>query len=247
MIKAIIFLTKIVVVVFVAMMFSSCRYHVKLDDNDIEGNGNVRTETRILNENFQSISVESSIEVVVEQSDEKSVIVEADENILPHVTTRVEGGVLHIEFGSVNIINSSTAKVIVKMPVIKALSSSSSSSIKSNNTIITDNLVAKADSNGEIEINVEADNLSLQTESSGSIIATGKALKLKTSSSSGSELDAKALMANDVISESDSGSSTNVYPILSLDAHASSGSSITYHKMPKSISKESNSGGNISQ
>jgi len=75
----------------------------------------------------------------------------------------------------------------------------------------------------------------------------GKALKVKTASSSGSTIDAKNLMANEVTSQTSSGSSTSVYPIVKLDAKASSGSSISYHKIPKTVSKEESSGGSVSQ
>lgn len=244
MIKAILFFTKLAVIVFVAMMFTSCRHHITLNDN-IEGDGNIRTENRTINEDFNGISVENSIEVVVEQSDNKSVVVEADGNILSSITTRVENGTLIIQ--SDRGINAGTnPKVTVKMPTIQKLESGSSSSIRGINTIITDNLEVKSESTGQIEITVEADNVSLETESAGSIKVSGKALKLETSSSSGSELDAKKLMANEVISQSNSGSSTSVYPIVSLDANASSGSSITYYKTPKSVTRESNSGGSVS-
>jgi len=52
-------------------------------------------------------------------------------------------------------------------------------------------------------------------------------------------------MANEVIAQTTSGSSTSVYPILKLEAKASSGSSIDYHKVPKTIIKKESSGGSV--
>jgi len=246
MIKVVLFFTKLVVVVFIAVMFSSCRYHVNQNDDNVEGNGNIRSETRTINGDFQSISVQDAIEVVVEQSDDKSVVVEADENILPLITTRVENGVLIIEPDHGISTSGSNPKVTVKMPIIKKLTCGNSSSIRSINTIITDNLEVRAENASAIEINVEADNISLEAENSGTIHASGKALKLETSSSDGSELDARKLMANDVRSQANDGSSTSVYPIVSLNASAFNGSSIIYYKTPKTLSKESDSGASIS-
>ena len=243
--KVIIILTKITIALLITLLFSSCRYQGKMNDS-MEGSGNFKTETRTLPEDFQKISVENTVEVTVEQSDNKSINVEADDNIINHVVTKVENGVLIIKLESGSYDNVS-AKVNIKMPVIKGLYCSSSSSIKGNNVIITDDLDVKAESDGDVELNVEADNLSLTAESSGSIKARGKALKLKTSSNSGSDLNAKELMANEVISQSESGGSSSVYPIVSLNASASSGGSIIYYKSPKSITKESSSGGSISR
>jgi hypothetical protein len=42
-------------------------------------------------------------------------------------------------------------------------------------------------------------------------------------------------LANEVNSQSSSGSSTNVHPITSLNAKASSGSSINYNTNPKNV------------
>ena len=246
MIKTIVFLTKLVVIAFVALMFSSCRYDVHLNDNDIKGSGNIKSETRTIAEDFNGIAVDNAIEVIIEQSDDKSIVVEADDNLLSNITTRVENGILKINSESGHSTNT-TPKVTIKMPIIMKLNSSGSSKIRSINTIICDNLEAIAESSGSIEINVEADTISLETESAGYIKASGKALKLETASSSGSELDAKKLMANEVIAQSNSGSSTTVYPIVSLDASASTGSSIIYLKVPKSLKKESHSGGNVGE
>lgn len=247
MTRAILFLTKIIIVVFIAMLFSACRYHVNLNDDAIEGNGNIQTETRTINEDFHGVYVESSIEVIIEQSNDKSVVVEADDNLLSNITTRVDNGVLHIETEGYSTINGKRPKVTVKMPLITELSSSASSSIRSTNTIITDNLVVKSESDSEIEINVEADTISLEAESTGSIKASGKALKLKVASESASEVDAKMLMANEVMAVAESAGRISVYPIVSLNANASSAGSITYHKTPKNISKESDSAGSISE
>ena len=76
---------------------------------------------------------------------------------------------------------------------------------------------------------------------------TGKALKLYTSSSSGSSIDANRLLANEVSAESSSGSSTNVHPIVTFNAKASSGSSINYKTNPKNVKLDESSGGSISK
>ena len=47
--------------------------------------------------------------------------------------------------------------------------------------------------------------------------------------------------------KSTSGSSTNVHPLVSLRAKASSGSSIDYNSSPKTVTKEESSGGSVSK
>ncbi|MFI0492163.1 head GIN domain-containing protein, partial [Flavobacterium sp.] len=238
-------ITKFIVVALMALLFSSCNHTFSLV-NRIKGSGKTTTETRTVNEDFKSIEVSSGIKVIVEQSDSKLITVETDENLQKHIITKVENGVLKIECDESYNLDQSPV-VNVKMPVINGLSSSSGSEISSSKTLITDKIDVKSNSGSKINIHVEADGISLESESGSNIEASGKALKLETASSSGSEIKADKLMANEVISQTSSGSNTSVYPIVKLDAKASSGSSIRYYKDPKTISKKESSGGSVQQ
>lgn len=228
-----------------ALLFSSCNpsFHF---GNGIKGSGNITTETRSANENFVSIEVSQGIKVNVEQADAKSITVAADDNLQKHIITIIENGVLKIKSDE-NYNSTETPVVNVKMPIIEGLIATSGSEINSTGTLISNTINAKSSSGSRINIEVEADEITLESTSGSTIEATGKALKLETTSSSGSTIDAKDLMANEVIAQTTSGSSTAVFPILKLTAKASSGSSIDYHKVPKTIVKEENSGGSVSE
>lgn len=227
-----------------ALLFSSCAHSSMRFGSGIEGSGNLTTETRNVNEDFKSIEVSYGIKVNVEQADVKSISVEADDNLQKHIITKVENGVLKIDSDE-SYNSTETPMVNVKMPVISGLIASSGSEIFSIGTLISNNINAKSSSGSSINIEVEADAITLESSSGSSIEARGKALNLETTSSSGSTIDAKDLMANEVIAQTTSGSSTSVYPILKLDAKASSGSSIDYHKVPKTIIKKESSGGSV--
>jgi hypothetical protein len=163
-----------------------------------------------------------------------------------HIITKIENGVLKIE--SDKSYNTTKSPVVnVKMPVVNGLSASSGSEIRSYKTLQSNSINVESSSGSRITIEVESDAITLESSSGSNIKARGKALKLETTSSSGSSIDAKDLMANEVIAQTTSGSNTSVYPILKLDAKASSGSSIDYHKVPKTVAKEENSGGSVSQ
>ncbi len=240
--KIIIFCTKIIIAIVVALFATSC----KLDlDNGIDGSGNVITETRTINEPFSKISVNSGIEVIVEQANNINVEVEADDNIIKHITTKVENGTLVISTDE-DIDSAEKEIVRVKMPTIQSLETTSGSNISSSNTLKGTSLVAKSSSGSEIEIAVEYDNVKTESTSGSEITLSGKALSLSTSSSSGSQINAESLLANNVNSQSTSGSSTDVHPLVKLTAKASSGSSIGYDGTPKNIEKEETSGGSVS-
>ena len=248
MIRIIIYLMKLFIVLFCALFFSSCGFTMRTDgffDNGITGSGNTKTESRTVTSPFEKIDVNQGIKVIVEQSDSTAITVEADDNIISHIITKIENGMLIIESDN-SFSASSTPTVRVKMPIISGLYASSGSSIKSLNTLKTEDIKTTSSSGSSIEISVEADNIVAETSSGSSMQVSGKALKLSADSSSGSTLDAGSLSANDVTAKSSSGSSTDVNPILSLNAKASSGSSVNYKKTPKSLTKEESSGGSVS-
>ncbi len=246
MIKLITLITKFIIAAIMALLFSSCVHSSINWDNGIKGSGNITTETRAASQDFKKIEVSHGIRVIVQQSNNNSITVEADDNIQKHIITKIENGVLKIEADkSYNA--TETPVVNVKMAFINGLDASSGSEITSSGVLITENINVKSSSGSEINVTVEADAIKIESSSGSSIEAGGKALKLETSSSSGSKIEAKNLMTNDVISQAASGSSTSVYPIVKLEAKASSGSHISYHKSPKTLSKEENSGGSVSE
>ncbi|HWS59399.1 MAG TPA: head GIN domain-containing protein [Flavobacterium sp.] len=245
MIKLITIITKFIIATILALLASSCNSSNIFGDG-IKGSGNITTETRTANQDFKNIDVSNGIKVIVEQADTKFITVEVDDNLQNHIITKIENGVLKIEADK-NYNSTETPTVTVKMPILNELSTSSGSLLVSSKVIISDFLNAKSSSGSQMNIEVEADAITLESSSGSSIEARGKTLKLETSSSSGSTINAKKLLSNEVSSQSSSGSSTSVYPIIKLEAKANSGSSITYHKKPNSISKEENSGGNVSE
>lgn len=243
MIKLITIITKFIITTLVALLFASCNFSIN-PNSKLKGNGNISTETRAIDQRFESIKVSNGIKVIVEQSDIKSIIVETDENLQKNIITKVTNGVLIIESDE-SYSSDETPVVKIKMPVIKGLSSNSGSDISNYGTLITENIKVSSSSGSEINIKVEADNISIQSSSGSTVEVSGKALKLETDSSSGSDINAKNLMTNDVTSKTSSGSSTAIYPIVKLDAKASSGSSIKYYKTPITLSKAESSGGSV--
>jgi hypothetical protein len=245
MIKIITMITKFIIVTITALLFASCNFAANM--KSIRGNGNVTTEKRIVTGDFKSVEVSNAIDLVIEQSDVTEITVEADDNLQKEIITKVENGVLIISCDYNSFINIKSKKVTVKMPLIHKLEASSSSTIKSINTLKGENISLEASSAGSINVNLEADAVFCEASSGSEITVNGKALKLETASSSGSEIDAKGLLANDIIANSSSGSSISVHPLVSLNAKASSGSEINYDVVPKKIILEESSGSSISK
>jgi Putative auto-transporter adhesin, head GIN domain len=245
MIKIITLITKFIVVAITALLFASCNQII--NNRSIKGSGHVTIEKRNIQGDFKSIEVSNAIELVLEQSDKTEITVEADDNLQNEITTRIENGKLIIECDYNSFLNISSKKVTVKMPVIEQLETSSSATIRSTNTLKGEHISLKTSSSGNIDVTLEADAVNCDSSSGSVIMVKGMALQLKTSSSSGSSIEAASLLANDVDAQASSGSTQIVHPIISLKADASSGSSINYNVVPKSLQKNANSGASINQ
>ncbi len=242
MIKTIVLFGKFILAITIFLLLHSCNIKTNFG-NGIDGNGNITTEERKINDNFTSIEVNSGIEVVVEQSNDKFVSVETDSNIQKIIDIKVINGVLTIE--PTDSYNTSIVKVTVRMPKIEALDVSSSANINSIGTLKGDNISIDASSGSEVDVDLSYDSISLDASSGSSISAKGIGLKLETNASSGAEINAFDLMINEITADVSSGANTEINPIVKLKASASSGGNIIYKNNPKSISKYESSGGNI--
>lgn len=246
--KIIVLCSKVIMFVatlIIALLFSSCKYDIDLG-NGIDGNGKVKTENRTVTENFDKVSSSRGMEVIIEQAPTTEIQVEADENLLKHITTKVENGTLVVSSDE-NIDSAEKMLVRVKMPEIKALESTSGSSIATNTVIKGSSISVKTSSGSEIKAIVEYDTVVTESTSGSTLTLSGKALKHQSASSSGSTIDTGKLMANVVVAEATSGSSTEVHPLVLLNGKASSGASIDYNGKPKTVSEEETSGGSVSK
>lgn len=245
MIKIITLITKFIIVALAALLFGSCNFSDNF--NSITGSGNVTVEKRMVSGNFKSVEVSNAIDLVIEQSENTEITVEADDNLQKEITTTIENGVLIISCKVNNFNNITSKKVTVKMPVIEELEASSASTITSKKKLQGDQITLSASSAAEINLTLEFEKIESKASSAGNILLKGKALNLATNASSGSDIDAGKLLANEITAESSSGASITVHPIVMLKAEASSGGSINYNTIPKSIEKRENSGGSVSQ
>lgn len=244
MIKYIVILTKIIIITLVTLLFSSCKYDVDWGDG-IDGTGNVTVEKREINDVFTKVKVERGLEVVISQSELKRIEVEADQNLLEHISTKVENGVLIITSDE-SIDSSETMIVRVQMPVIEGLTATSGSKITVGTTLKGTSIRLDSSSGSEIEAFLEYDEVRSTSSSGSSITLSGIALKLFTDASSGSDITAKSLEANTVKSEASSGSTSTVNALQELTVSASSGASIKSVSKPEIINKDESSGGSVS-
>lgn len=239
MLKLIVQLTRIIITIIVALLFTSC-----MNFDGIKGNGNVISENRKVSD-FNKIEAQTGLDVILEQGNQTIIRVDADENLHPNIKTEVTNGTLKI-YVEEGIYKAKAKTVFVKAPHFKSISVSSGASVTSVNQINEPELELSTSSGSDLNISITTTYLTCKSSSGSDLEVQGTAKTVIASASSGSDLDLDKLRADAVTAKSSSGSSISVNALQKLIADASSGSDINCVSNPEEIIKEESSGGNIS-
>jgi len=138
--------------------------------NCLEGNGKARTETRDIS-GFEVVDSSGVFDIEIKSSAPAfRVRVTADENILPHIITTLQGNRLMI-FSDRAICPEIGPRVGIEMPSLEAIVSSGSDDINASG-INSRNLSLLVDGSGDIRLEGRADIFDATLSGSGSIDAT---------------------------------------------------------------------------
>lgn len=220
-----------------SLFLFSCQYTTDV--------GKIIKEERTV-ESFNEVKVSTGIEVILTQSSNRSVTVEAGEKVIKNIETKVVGNTLRIGIKKSTKFRS-FKKIIVYVSNADyySITSSSGSEVKYEGTLTGETLYLNSSSGSSMKLKIEYDQVNVDLSSGSDMKLEGLALNLNTSTSSGSSLNAKGLKANDIVAGSSSSSDQKLFPIISLEAKSSSGSSINYYNKPSKESISKSSGGSV--
>tara|TARA_R110000787_G_scaffold55942_3_gene128816 strand:+ start:179 stop:904 length:726 start_codon:yes stop_codon:yes gene_type:complete len=233
---------KLTVVFFLTTLVSSCGIDML---NRVEGDRNVVSEKRKLNEDFTRVKVSSGIDLYIKQGSKASLTVEADENLHDIIITEIVGGKLKI-YTERNIWRAKAKKVYLTVTSLEELTATSGSDVVSESILKADDLDVSTSSGANLRIEVDANNLITSSSSGSDLRISGTANSHETSASSGSSIKAYGLESKDVTARVSSGADIGVFASESMDAKASSGGDIRYKGNPKKVNKKTSSGGGVS-
>jgi len=135
----------------------------------IRGNDIVVTEYRNVGY-FSAISSEASFEVYIVQDTIEEVIIEAESNLMPYITAGVKGSTLILSTRNNSCINNHyPIRITVRCRDINELALTGSGLIFGNTDIITDYLRIDLTGSGQIDLNVESDEVEAYISGSGMI------------------------------------------------------------------------------
>ena len=234
--------------------------------NRITGSGNIITKSIPAIDSYDAIKASRGIHVVMNESEDEKIVINADDNIMPYVVVRKEGNSLRIGIDeNIKSINNVNVQVVLpKNQNINELQVASAASIKINPTIKGRSLSLDAASAGNINIaKADVDFFDADASSAAKISGTVKSNDCYVDASSAADIDltilavqcdsnassaAKITLNGETASfEGDASSAAKIIAKgLSVramaDASASSGAKISINALKKLEAKASSGG-----
>ena len=212
----------------------------------IQGSGNVITETRQVS-NFDRIDLSGSGKVILTQGGSESLTIETDDNVMEHVKTEVEGGILKLGLVTgiqtgLNIQSITRLVFYVGVDDLTGLSTSGSGEVESNK-IEADRLDLSVSGSGAIRIaDLSASEVKAEISGSGGSNLDGNVAAQDVNISGSGEYQADDMCSESVkVNVSGSGNAT-VCANETLDVDVSGSGSVNYYGQPSVNSSSSGSG-----
>ena len=207
----------------------------------IKGNGQIKKETREVS-NYTSLASQGFMDVQIAYGNSNSVVIEADENLLPYIETLVENGKLSIKTKkNVNLKSSSKMVIYVSMTKINSLQLSGSGNINGSGAFTND---GKTDigvsGSGNLTLDFDSfKDLDLSVSGSGNIDLKSSATNSITAKVSGSgNIDCSSISSKDVDAKLSGSGNIKVYANNSIDAKISGSGNVYYKGNAQNISSK---------
>ena len=212
------------------------------------GSGNVVSETRKV-EDFHAIEVNYPAQIVVTQGSSASVKVEADDNFLPGLQTRVQSGTLKILYKADDrqwINPTKTVRITIVVKELDRMSISSTGDVRIEG-VESDKLRMSVDGAGNLDLrDIAVKDLSIDLSGAGSMDASGEADNFDLNISGFGSFNGKDLHTKTANVELSGAGSATVWVDDELDAQVSGVGSVNYYGSP-TVSKQVSGVGSISR
>ena len=179
--------TLLFIIILIAVVLTGC--------NGVEGSGNVVTEGRDV-AGYDSVSLSGIGEATIIQGEHESLTIEAEDNLMPYITTEVRGDILNIGIKrGYTIRNTEPIKYVIEIREVRQLDVSGAGSMEAE-LIETEILGIDISGSGDLSIDqLTANALEVLLSGAGSFVVGGEADEQKIDLSGAGEYGAAELMS----------------------------------------------------
>ena len=212
----------------------------------IKGSGNMTSEDRNVS-GYSKLDVGGCFEVKITQGNTESLRIEAEDNIIKHVVTEVQNGVLHIHLDK-SICKVKELIVFVNVKTLDAIKASGAAEIKTTNQLNnSDKFDLKISGAGEADMDIETKLLTTKISGAGELKLKGKADTHAVDISGAGEVNAYNFMVNKYALDLSGASECFINVSEELSVTASGASEVNYKGNPTKVSKETSGASEINK
>ncbi len=212
----------------------------------ITGTGDVQSEDRLLKA-FTAIELKCSADVIIRHKsmDEKNnVMIEAQPNLMPVITTKVSGNKLEIDMEGCVKTNRPVI-VYVDIDKIDKISNDGSGNITCGEELISDEFEISQNGSGNISAIVRTNHLELHLNGSGSVELSGNGHKIEIESNGSGTCDALLFIAKEGEVNLNGSGAVSVFAAKEMNLELNGSGSIHYGGKPEKLNTKKNGSGEI--
>ncbi len=205
----------------------------------VEGNGNVKKETRDAG-SFTAVNSSGSWDVMIAYGTDQSIQLEADENLLPYIETKVENGTLQIKSKkNANLRHKNKITIYVTLSRLTGIGLSGSGDIIGNGKFTNDGSTTfRLSGSGNIKMSVhKLKDVEVSISGSGNIHLSGNAEMVNAKISGSGNADCANLVSNDATASVSGSGNIKVQVNKRLDASISGSGNVYYNGSATDVQK----------
>lgn len=229
--------------IFLLFSVSACRF---MGGKRVNGNGVLKSEQRAIT-GFKGVSVVGGMDVVLIPGTQHSVRIEADENLLQHIMTEIDGDILEISPRNRHNLNPEAGmKVYITAPVFNVVDVSGSGSVTSQSRIKADKkLETEITGSGDIRLDLDAPEVQMEIVGSGTITLSGNTRRFRSEINGSGDLRAFDLMSEDTEVEISGSGDAKVFASKQLGIQINGSGNVDYKGNPPAINQNVSGSGTV--
>ncbi len=208
------------------------------------GTGSI-LEDKVYVPDVKSLVINVPMKIVLTPSQNESILVKTNEDILKNLIFNYDDGELVINGRQDLCPNDLT--IFISMKKINSIILNKNTKLTSTGTFKTEDFELEVNGSAEIDFAIEAEDIGIDLEGSGTVNLRGSAEELTISMDGSGSLDASQLIADEVYVELDGNGVITVHPKNVLEADLNGNGKILYKNKPKELSIEKDGNGIIEQ
>lgn len=240
--KSNIILLSALIVVLLSITISMIYFKSALYEEVEKGDGDIQKEMRYVSP-FNRLNVTGNLTVHFTQDTVVEVFVEADSNLLEHIKTEVEDGVMKISHS--RGIQARNLKIHISREQLEDIRLSGGGRFITVKPVQFDAINLTANGGARLEMDGVFELMNMELNAGSLAKLSGECKEFIVSAMAGSNLKSKGFIAQDVTVNAVAGSNLEIHAAKTLSVNGSTGSNIYYHGNPELKSIQTGTGANL--